>query len=622
MEWANGKEDPATAEWKDASKGAIFNYQLWEPGYVEVRHVKIENKGDLALKYNVTIHANGEPSELAKVIDVYSIDPAVQITDRKALTDNYKVGTLNDVIANMSTTAVGDLLKNESDTLTIALKMQESAGNEYQNMSIGSDFSITLTATQLSHEEDSFNNQYDANTWSDVAEPPVVTPEGTVTVYTAEQLAGVMADTSNIKTIEIMADIDLGGRDWKPANTFSNTKLQLINGNGHTISNMHVEGDSKVGFIGSNARSLTIRDLTFKNANVKGSSFVGVVCGYMYGNPVLENVDVVDSVVSSYYDETSKGIRAGALIGFIPPDGGVVTLKNCDVTGSTISGYHNVGAMIGTTYNSNAVVDNCTAKNNTIYYGSAQQGGFAFGAGNSGDNEYSPASGFIAENNAIIPVPADLSSTEAAINSGVDTLVLAPNASITLPANLNNVKTINANGAAIRFGGTIASAIAVNDAVIESDVKISSEVDATFNSCHFTGDNGINYTYCKNAVFENCVFDCTEKAIHFDVVGESITVKNCQFNKGKVQIGGYTSKATFEDCTFGGTASTSIWSEKGMRFYIPTTFTNCEFNNRVVLAGSNGLSLTFVSCTVNSGTPLATSDQIIKGGNVPTVTIK
>ena len=41
MYWADGTEDPANTAWKDASQGSIFNYELWEPGYVSVRHIKI-----------------------------------------------------------------------------------------------------------------------------------------------------------------------------------------------------------------------------------------------------------------------------------------------------------------------------------------------------------------------------------------------------------------------------------------------------------------------------------------------------------------------------------------------------------------------------------------------------
>ncbi len=53
MDWADGtKAVPAadSEEWTDASVGAIFNYELWEPGYTEVRHIQIANVGSLALK--------------------------------------------------------------------------------------------------------------------------------------------------------------------------------------------------------------------------------------------------------------------------------------------------------------------------------------------------------------------------------------------------------------------------------------------------------------------------------------------------------------------------------------------------------------------------------------------
>ena len=94
MFWAEGTEDPATAAWEDASETAIFDYDNWEPGYVDVKHVQIKNNGTLALKYQVKIMANGEVSDLSDVIDVYYVDPAQAITNRAQLTaDNY-LGTL------------------------------------------------------------------------------------------------------------------------------------------------------------------------------------------------------------------------------------------------------------------------------------------------------------------------------------------------------------------------------------------------------------------------------------------------------------------------------------------------------------------------------------------------
>ena len=163
MYWAEGTEDPNTANWTDASTGAIFDYDNWEPGYVEVRHIKIANEGTLALKYKVQIVANGEVSDLADVIDVYYVDPAIQVADRAALANAPKLGTLTEVLAGLGESGNGTLEADTADTITIALKMQETAGNEYMNKSIGSNFSIQLLATQLTSESDSFDNQYDAD---------------------------------------------------------------------------------------------------------------------------------------------------------------------------------------------------------------------------------------------------------------------------------------------------------------------------------------------------------------------------------------------------------------------------------------------------------------------------
>ena len=164
MHWAEGKSNPNANDtaWNDASKGAIFKSDKWEPGYVEVRHIKISNVGTLALKYQLHIRANGDVSDLADVIDVYFVDPAVQVADRTALNGIEPVGTLTEVLAGMPGNASGDLLSGKSDTVTLALKMRENAGNEYQNKEIGSEFVIQLLATQLTYENDSFDDQYDA----------------------------------------------------------------------------------------------------------------------------------------------------------------------------------------------------------------------------------------------------------------------------------------------------------------------------------------------------------------------------------------------------------------------------------------------------------------------------
>ena len=171
LEWAEGDEDPTAVTWKNAEDGAIFNYDKWEPGYVEAKHLKIKNAGNIAFKYKLSIVPDGTVEELADVIDVYYVEGATLIT-RDSLAGLTPVGTLRDMIEEPDGAIHGALLPaGESATnayervgevtATIAFKMREDAGNEYQEKQIGAEFAIQLLATQYAYENDSFNNQYD-----------------------------------------------------------------------------------------------------------------------------------------------------------------------------------------------------------------------------------------------------------------------------------------------------------------------------------------------------------------------------------------------------------------------------------------------------------------------------
>ena len=248
MYWADGtKAVPAddSADWADASGGAIFDYDLWEPGYVQVRHIKIANEGNLALKYMVKIVANGTVSDLSDVIDVYYVDPAVQVADRSALTDANKIGTLTEVLANLSNSANGELLAGEDDTITLALKMQDTAGNEYQEKSIGTTFSVQLLATQLTSEEDSFGNDYDA----DAEFPKVVDSAASLAAAIAaggeyvltQDITGVNANTAITVPAGVDFTLDLNGHTISAsANKTGNQELFLVKGN-MTVKNGSIE---------------------------------------------------------------------------------------------------------------------------------------------------------------------------------------------------------------------------------------------------------------------------------------------------------------------------------------------------------------------------------------------
>ena len=112
---------------------------LWEPGCTyALEDVYIKNEGNLALDYTVVIAGIGGDVGLNKVIDW-----TMKVGDRDLTADK------------------AQLVPGASAKLSISGHMQETAGNEYQGMSIDN-IAITVYATQSQYESDSKDNTYDA----------------------------------------------------------------------------------------------------------------------------------------------------------------------------------------------------------------------------------------------------------------------------------------------------------------------------------------------------------------------------------------------------------------------------------------------------------------------------
>ena len=155
--------------WNDItdSTAALFDYDLWEPGYTDATVLKVQNAGSLALNWAASLSAISPEtiSILADVIDVYVLEGAdtfpASFEDIKGTYT--RVGTLRDFITGFASNTVGKLDAGESATLGIALHMQEEADNEYQGLNLGSEFDIRIFATQLNKEPDTFGPDYDIN---------------------------------------------------------------------------------------------------------------------------------------------------------------------------------------------------------------------------------------------------------------------------------------------------------------------------------------------------------------------------------------------------------------------------------------------------------------------------
>ena len=144
------KYAPETATYRNFANGVVIKGSsvYWEPGTTIGYHVKVSNTGSLAISYVLSITAMNEVSKIADVIDVYIATPATKVETREQVNDFEKLGTLSEVLAGSAIVAKGGLLFAENSTFTVVFKMQESAGNEYQNVYLDADISFKLVASQ------------------------------------------------------------------------------------------------------------------------------------------------------------------------------------------------------------------------------------------------------------------------------------------------------------------------------------------------------------------------------------------------------------------------------------------------------------------------------------------
>ena len=197
--------DPESGKWtslKD-SKAPIFDYDKWEPGYVNATVLKVENEGTLALRWVARFESEKALSALKNVIDVY-VRPSstpIEYPEGRDLAGYSCVGTLGEFINTIEDTTYGTLEAGGVSYLGIALKMREDAGNEYQGLSLGGAFDIRILATQWTGalENDSFDNQYD----KDATHPALVTD--------LELSADVSGKVENGKLTEAVSFTDVSG---------------------------------------------------------------------------------------------------------------------------------------------------------------------------------------------------------------------------------------------------------------------------------------------------------------------------------------------------------------------------------------------------------------------------
>lgn len=156
---------------------------LWEPGAeYKLPKLRVRNDGNLALKYEVAITGAVDATPNNGVNDLELLD---------VITFSASIGGGTATSGVYGTTIADGALnaKDDAQTIQLSAKMDENAGNKYQEMAI-SGIAITVKAMQASYEYDSNGNTYDRDangnpdnpTWSISANvtAPVVSGGATV----------------------------------------------------------------------------------------------------------------------------------------------------------------------------------------------------------------------------------------------------------------------------------------------------------------------------------------------------------------------------------------------------------------------------------------------------------
>ena len=278
----------ANGNWVDAEGQTLkFTDNYWEPGCTyKLPELRITNKGNLALKYDVVVNGIDGDAKLLEAIE-FTLSPED-----------------------------GTLLPDDSVVVELSGHMAEEAGNEYQGLKIEG-IGITVYATQYTHEQDSNDDQYDVNA------------EYLAEVKTAAELANALSAGKNVKLIN---DISVTETLTVPAGVA--VELDL---NGKTITGTEGrDADNNRIHVIVNNGILTIKDGTVKSAGNDGGSAI-----YNNAGATL----TIEDVTLYGAPQSDPVYEAGVSKPF--PSYAVNNYGNAVVNGATVKSYHGAIATGG-----------------------------------------------------------------------------------------------------------------------------------------------------------------------------------------------------------------------------------------------------------------------------------
>ena len=533
--WENA--EGKTLQFKKAAGAPADEQVLWEPGCTyELPELRVVNKGNLALKYIIKvtgIETNhevvpGEPN-LKDVID---------------WTIKYGTNKVEDNTGDIPVVTGYSLNPGASDVVTIKGEMDKNAGNEYQGLSIDG-VSVTVYATQMTAEFDSFNNEYDKDaqypTDADALQNALTVGGNIVLAGNADPSVAIVATktatiNANGKTIANTGDVwDVAPNSWSLISARENADL-TITGNGTFKAK---ENDCYAVDVQDGA-TVTIENGTFignihavyvyeGTANIKG--------GFYSVQQKYTDASKADEFVLNCYDANRANgtakiiVTGGTFVNFNPAD--------CWAEGAGTNfvapGYKVVSEVQTNGDTWYTVVPNTVSSQDEL------------------NNAISGATGAVG-----VQLPAgtyelpNLDSRDVTIIGTKDTVIDMKNKD-------NKASSASFEGVTVNFGTDNYVGFKHTGKLTYKDCTITGKQflyanDVEFINCTFVQD-AVDYnvwTYGAGSVlFKDCNFDCKGKAVlvynEGYVAGQTVEFQNCKFNASAPVAG----KAAIEiDCTF------------------------------------------------------------------------
>lgn len=630
-EWvdAEGK----VLEFRKASEGAGEEV-LWEPGCTyELPKIRVRNEGNLAAKIILILNGIVGDEKLMEAINltttITNMPDSVLNGSQGAQLGKFNNATVEpmygtpdgSIIFDWSLMGKGHTSPNSGHTdtspeFTIAGHMKEEAGNVYQGLKIEG-VSITALAKQEVYEYDSFGREYDRQSTflNDLAPSTSLTKDESgnwlITssndlVYLAQQVNSGVSYVG--ETILLANDINLKNAEWTPIGTKAKGFSGTFDGQNHTISNYQVNEEEYAGLFGYALNGGNIKNLTVANATVKATDRAGALLGAGYTDVVnCHAIDCEVTVTPALQDngEYDGGAKAGAVVGQLF-EGSGMSIVNCTAKNVKVSGYRDIGAVLGMAHDNNTVTD-CKAYDSTVAYIYLEPGqkydgntpneniGEVVGRRNPGVVE----SGTYFENVTLVKKTEILYDSAAhgglyeylpTLNSG-DVLVL--------PAGTYTVGGTLKIAAGVTIKGEAGAEVVFHQISADQDDIFALEGDAIIENITFESnrkgyaitDNTKNHDTDGDITIINCKFKGIAAEKNWGVyknLNGNLTIMNCSFDNYNNAICGVNngngSTTVITGCTFTNIDGEAIGYVASS---LPATFESDVINNNTGLTAEN-----------------------------------